>query len=48
MIAICWMAFRTDRRVRMNKVTAVLLVTSVVLIGACVIGSVILQLTGKS
>ena len=48
MIAICWMAFRTDKRVRMNKVTAVLLVTSVVLIGACVIGSVILQVTGKS
>lgn len=48
MIAICWMAFRTDRRVRMGKVMAVLLVLSVVLIAACVVGSVILQLTGKS
>jgi Mn2+/Fe2+ NRAMP family transporter len=44
MIGICWMAFRTDRRVRMSRVTAVLLVLSVVVIGACVVGSVVLQL----
>ncbi len=48
MIAICWMAFRTDRRVRMGKASAVLLVLSVIVIGACVVGSVILQLTGKA
>ncbi len=47
MIAICWMAFRTDRRVRMGKITAVLLVLSVAVIGTCVVGSVILQLTSK-
>jgi Mn2+/Fe2+ NRAMP family transporter len=46
MIGICWMAFRTDRRVRMGKVMAVLLVLSVVMIGVCVVGSVILQIRG--
>lgn len=45
MVGICWMAFRTDRRVRMGKLMAVLLVLSVVVIGACVVGSVILQLS---
>ena len=43
MFAICWMAFRTDPQARMGKVTAVLLVISVVVISACVIGSLILQ-----
>jgi hypothetical protein len=47
MIAICWMAFRTDHRVRMGKTSAALLVLSVVVIGACVVGSVVLQLSGK-
>ena len=39
MVAICWMAFRTDRRVRMGKVTSVLLVLSVVVIATCVVAS---------
>jgi bacteriorhodopsin len=45
MIAICWMAFRTDRRVRMSRPTAVLLVASVAVIATCVVASVILQLS---
>lgn len=47
MIAICWMAFRTDREARMSRLTAVLLVTSVIVIATCVIGSIILQFTGS-
>ena len=39
MVAICWMAFRTDRRVRMGTLTAILLVISVVVIATCVIVS---------
>lgn len=39
MIAICGMAFRTDARVRMGRVSGVLLVASVVVIAACLIGS---------
>jgi Mn2+/Fe2+ NRAMP family transporter len=36
MCCICWLAFRTDRRVRMGWLTAVALVASVVIIFACV------------
>ncbi|MBX7169049.1 MAG: Nramp family divalent metal transporter [Pirellulales bacterium] len=46
MLAICAMAFRTDRRVRMGRLGAILLVASVVVFAACVIGSVFLQFTG--
>lgn len=35
LFGICWMAFRTDRRVRMKTVTAVLLVLTSVVIVAC-------------
>lgn len=48
MIVICWMAFRTDKRVRMGRLTAVLLVLSVVVLVACVIGAVLIQFVGKS
>ncbi len=37
MISICWMAFHTDRRLRMHWVTAVLLVTSVLIIINCLL-----------
>jgi Mn2+/Fe2+ NRAMP family transporter len=46
MVAICWMAFRTDRRVRMGWVTATLLVLSVVVIATCVVASEFLRLFG--
>lgn len=46
MIAICGMAFRTDPEARMSRVTAVFLVASVIVIAACVIGSMILQFSG--
>jgi hypothetical protein len=36
MICICWLAFHTDRRVRMRWPAATALVTSVVIILACV------------
>jgi hypothetical protein len=36
MFAICWMAFHTDRRVRMGPVASVALVASSVVILACV------------
>jgi Mn2+/Fe2+ NRAMP family transporter len=36
MLAICWMAFHTDRRVRMSRWTAAALVSSVAVILACV------------
>ena len=47
MIAICWMAFRTDRRVRMGRITATLLVLSVVVIAGCVIASEIQRMGGE-
>jgi hypothetical protein len=36
MFGICWMAFHTDRRLRMRKVTAALLVGTVIVILICV------------
>ena len=35
-IGICWLAFQTDRRVRMSRLTAVLLLTSAAVILGCV------------
>ena len=35
MFGICWIAFHTDRRLRMGRVTAVLLLATVVVIVAC-------------
>jgi len=46
MIAICGMAFRTDHRARMGKLASTFLVASVVVIATCVVGSLVLQLTG--
>lgn len=37
MIAITMLAFRTDRRIRMSRLTGVLLVISVVMIAACIV-----------
>ena len=48
MLAICWLAFRTDQRVRMNRVTAVFLVLSVIVIAACLFISTAMQLFGSS
>lgn len=44
MIAICWLAFRTDARVRMNRVTAVCLILSVVVIAGCIVTTTVLNL----
>jgi Mn2+/Fe2+ NRAMP family transporter len=41
MFGICWMAFHTDRRVRMNLATGVALLTSVVIILTCVVVSLL-------
>ena len=38
MLAICWIAFRTDKRVRMNGLTATFLIASVIVITACIAG----------
>ncbi|MEZ6072847.1 MAG: Nramp family divalent metal transporter [Pirellulales bacterium] len=46
MFAIVWMAFRTDQRVRMGKVSATLLVLSVVVIAGCVVASEIQRMGG--
>jgi Mn2+/Fe2+ NRAMP family transporter len=43
MVTICWLAFRTDSRVRMSKPTAVLLLISVAVIVACLAISLGLQ-----
>ncbi len=41
MVAICWMAFRTDKRVRMGRIAATCLILSVLVIVACLLfGSV--------
>jgi hypothetical protein len=37
MFAICWMAFHTDKRVRMGRGTAVALIASVLVILVCVL-----------
>ncbi|MBI1310118.1 hypothetical protein GC176_02335 [bacterium] len=38
MLAVCWIAFRTDKRVRMSSLTATLLIASVIVITACIAG----------
>ncbi len=38
MLAVCWLAFKTDKRVRMNGLTATLLIASVIVITACIAG----------
>ncbi len=43
MLAICWLAFHTDRRVRMGPWTAAGLIASVVVIFGCVIVNVVVQ-----
>ena len=43
MIGICWLAFRTDKRLRMNRVTAVLLLISVVVISTCLGFALVVQ-----
>jgi hypothetical protein len=45
MFAICWMAFHTDRRVRMGKLSAVLLLSSAAVMLACVGANLFTQLS---
>jgi Mn2+/Fe2+ NRAMP family transporter len=42
MFCICWLAFQTDRRVRMSTWTAIALITSVAIIFGCVVVNVVL------
>jgi manganese transport protein len=44
MLAVCWLAFKTDKRVRMNGVTAALLIASVIVITACIAGPLLAAL----
>jgi Mn2+/Fe2+ NRAMP family transporter len=46
MLAICWLAFHTDPRVRMGWWTAVGLIASVVIIFGCVLVNVVVQIRG--
>lgn len=48
MLCICWVAFHTDRRVRMSWPTAVALMGSVVIILACVVFNAVVQLTAEA
>ena len=43
MVAICFIAFHTDRRVRMSPLTTILLLASVTVIAVCLVVSVLLQ-----
>jgi manganese transport protein len=46
MFAICWLAFRTDKRVRMGRTSAICLVISVIAITACILISTVMNLLG--
>lgn len=46
MFAICWLAFRTDKRVRMGGTSAICLVVSVIAITACILISTLMNLLG--
>jgi hypothetical protein len=46
MLAICWLAFHTDRRVRMGRWTAAGLIASVAVIFGCIVGYVVVRITG--
>ena len=46
MLAICWLAFRTDKRVRMNWLSAVFLILSMIVIAACLFISTAVQKEG--
>jgi Mn2+/Fe2+ NRAMP family transporter len=48
MFCICWLAFQTDRRVRMGTWTAIALITSVAIIFSCVAMNAVLQWLPKS
>ena len=43
MLAICWLAFHTDRRVRMGPVAATALVVSILVILFCVAANLYIQ-----
>ena len=44
--AICWLAFRTDKRVRMGTTSAVCLVISVIAITGCILISTVMNILG--
>ncbi|NQV28624.1 MAG: Nramp family divalent metal transporter [Rhodopirellula sp.] len=44
--AICWLAFRTDKRVRMGRMSAICLIVSVIAITACILISTLTNLLG--
>ena len=44
MFGICWMAFRTESKVRMGRVTAICLVGSVLVIVTCLLAALAVRL----
>ncbi len=44
MISICWLAFQTDRRLRMSRWTMVLLLGSVAVISTCLVSALLVQI----
>jgi Mn2+/Fe2+ NRAMP family transporter len=48
MFCICWLAFQTDRRVRMGTWTAIALISSVAIIFGCVVVNAVLPWLSKS
>ena len=44
MIGICWLAFQTDRRLRMSRWTMVLLLGSVAVISTCLVSALLVQI----
>jgi bacteriorhodopsin len=43
LFAICWMAFHTDRKARMSQLTAFFLVTTSLIIVACVVVGLVIR-----
>ena len=43
MVGICWLAFQTDHRLRMNRITTILLLISVVAISTCLGFALVVQ-----
>jgi len=43
MVAICWLAFHTDKRVRMSRVTAIFLLLSVAVITSCIVMYLVIE-----
>ena len=45
MFGIAWLAFHTDKRLRMGRATSILLIITILIIAACLIYGLVLTLT---